>query len=124
MPLPVQLALIVGSLVAFGVLAMTLRKRQTWPALLLWLAPVALAVPLADLAMAGIGTVIPVFTMDGGPGDGWRFSAVFFVVLCAVELSTQILMTRTAGTGTVRRPAQDRPRATVAGPIPDAPPTP
>ena len=126
MPLPVQLGLLVGSVVAFVLLAATLRKQQTWPALLLWLAPVAMALPLADQAMAGLGRVWPVFTMDGGSGDGWRFGVVFFVVLCTVEISTQLFMTTVAGTNTISRAAQDAPPAPLAGPLPatDAPSTP
>ncbi len=105
MPPLVQAGLIIGSLIAFVVLAVTLRKEQTWPALLLWLAPVALAVPLADLSTAGLARVLPAFAMDGQAGDGWRFGFVFFVVLCAVELSTQLFMTRVAGTSAVYREA-------------------
>jgi len=105
MPPLVQAGLIIGSLLAFVILAVTLRKEQTWPALLLWLAPVALAVPLADLSMAGLARVLPAFAMDGQAGDGWRFGFVFFVVLCAVELSTQLFMTRMAGTSAVYREA-------------------
>ncbi len=125
MPLPVQVGLLVGSTVACVLLAATLRKQQTWPALLLWLSPVAMARPLADQAMAGLGKAWPVFTMDGGSGDGWRFGFVFFVVLCAVEISTQRFMTSVAGTNTVNRAAQDAPPATPTGPLPatDAPST-
>ena len=126
MPLPVQLGLLVGSIVGFVLLAATLQKQQTWPALLLWLSPVAMALPLADQAMAGLGRAWPVFTMDGGSGDGWRFGFVFFVMLCTVEISTQRFMTIVAGTDTTSRSAQDAPPATIAGPLPatDAPSTP
>ena len=103
MPLPVQIGLLVGSILAFLLLAFTLRKEQTWPALLLWVAPVTLSLPLADWAMAGLGTVLPAFTMDGQAGDGWRFGFVYFVVLCAVEISTQLFMTRVAGSTVVYR---------------------
>jgi|GEM_PF-2381946 len=118
MPLPVQLTLLFGSLLAFALLGITLRKRQTWPALLLWLAPVALALPLADFAMAGLGAAMPSFTMDGQSGDGWRFGFVFFFVLCAVELTTQRFMTGVAGTGIVRRDADDPPAAAPSPPPP------
>ena len=119
MPPLVQAGLIIGSVLAFVILAVTLRKEQTWPALLLWLAPVALAVPLADLSMAGLARVLPAFAMDGQAGDGWRFGFVFFVVLCAVEISTQLFMTRVADTSAVYReagapatPSSDREQAT------------
>ncbi len=105
MPLQIQIGLIVGSLAAFVLLGLTLRKEQTWPALLLWIAPVTLAVPLADLAVAGLGRALPAFTMDGQTGDGWRFGFVFFVVLCAVEISSQLFMTRLAGTAALYREA-------------------
>jgi hypothetical protein len=105
MPTLVQAGLIIGSVVAFILLAFSLRKEQTWPAILLWVAPVALAVPLADLSMAGLARVLPAFAMDGQAGDGWRFGFVFFVVLCAVEISTQLFMTRIAGTSAVYREA-------------------
>lgn len=105
MPLPVQVGLFVGSILGFLLLAATLRKEQTWPALLLLAAPVCLALPLADWAMAGLGMVWPTATMDGGAGDGWRFGFVFFVTLCAVEIATQLFMTKVAGTGAVYREA-------------------
>ena len=105
MPLPVQIGLIVGSVLGFLLLAATLRRGQTWPAVLLWVAPVTLAVPLADLATAGLGLALPAFTMDGQAGDGWRFGFVFFVTLCAVEIATQLFMTKVAGTGAVYREA-------------------
>lgn len=117
MPLPVQLSLLIGSLLAFVLLAFTLRKRQTWPALLLWLAPVGLMLPLADWTMVGLSKVIPAFAMDGQTGDGWRFGFVCFVLLCAVELSTQRFMTVVAGTGAIRREAQDPPQVTEAAPL-------
>ena len=110
MPLPVQIGLFVGSLLAFALLAVTLRARQTWPALLLWLAPVGLMLPLADWTMAGLGAVWPTFTMDGQAGDGLRFTMVAFVVLCAVELSTQLFMAWISGVGSVYRAATDVPR--------------
>ena len=109
MPLPVQIGLLVGSLLAFVLLAYTLRARQTWPAVLLWVAPVCLMLPLTDWVMAAMGSVFPSFTMDGQPGDGVRFTAVAFVVLCAVELSTQLFMARVSGVGSVYRTATDVP---------------
>ena len=102
MPVPVQLSLLIGSLLSFVLLAFTLRKRQTWPALLLWLAPVGLMLPLADWTMLGLSLVMPTFAMDGQSGDGWRFGFVCFVLLCAVEVSTQRFMTLVAGTHTIR----------------------
>lgn len=107
MPLPVQVGLFVGSLVAFVMLAAALRKERTWPAILLWVAPVTLALPIADQAMQGLGRVLPAFTMDGQAGDGWRFGFVYFVILCAVEISTQLFMTRVAGSAAVYREAGD-----------------
>lgn len=102
MPFPVQIGLFGGSILAFLLLGATLRARKTWPALLLWVAPVTLTLPIVDWALAAIGRAHPVVTMDGSPGDGWRFGSAFFLVLCVVEISTQLFMTRAAGTHTVR----------------------
>lgn len=119
MPFPIQIGLFVGSVLGFLLLAGTLRKQQTWPALLLLAAPVCLALPLADWTMAGLGRVWSAAAMDGGAGDGWRFGFVFFVVLCAVELSTQLLLTRTAGTSVVTRPGDpNEVQATRPPPLP------
>ena len=120
MPAPVQIGLFFGSLLAFVLLAFTLRKEQTWPAILLWIAPVTLTLPIADHAVAALGRVLPVFTMDGQTGDGWRFGFVYFVVLCAVEIATQLFMTRIAGSravyrragAAVRAPDREQPAAT------------
>ncbi len=73
--------------------------------------------------MVALSKVMPAFAMDGAAGDGWRFGFVCFVVLCAVELVTQRFMTVVAGTGTVRRVAQDPEPPPSAGPSPspDAP---
>ena len=110
-PLVHAILLVVG----FGgvaVLVLAFRREQLWPAILLWLVPIALVLSAADGLLALLGLRWAALPMDGGDGDTLRFAVCCLLLLPPVELFYQRTVTALAGRGLryLPRPgAEERP---------------
>ena len=99
--------------VGFGgivVLALAFRREQLWPAILLWLVPIALVLSAADGLLALLALRWEALVMDGGDGDGLRFAVCCLLLLPPVELFYQRVVTSLAGRGLryVSRPGSEQ----------------
>ena len=94
-------------------LGWALGNRRSWPALLLWLGPVFIALSAADWLLLWLGSWIPEAPFDGGRGDWLRYLVTAGLLLVPAELFSQRLITRMAGGGTFHTEAtpglQDEP---------------
>ncbi len=97
-PLVHAILLTVG-LGGIAVLALAFRRQQLWPAILLWLVPIALVASAADGLLALLALRWEGLAMDGGAGDRMRFAICCLLLLPPIELFYQRTVTSLAGRG-------------------------
>ena len=59
------------------VLGLSMRARQTWSTVLIWVVPICLILSATDGLLAALSAPFPSFAMDGGEGDRVRFVLCF-----------------------------------------------
>jgi hypothetical protein len=101
----VHAAILLGGLVATVLTGLSMRRRQTALALLLWVVPFATALSFADLLLMGLGPLWPAAPIDGGPGDAWRVPLVALAMLVPAEVLHHWTAARLAGAGVTRHAA-------------------
>ena len=88
--------------VGFGgilVLVLAFRREQLWPAVLLWLVPIALVLSAADGLLALLAGRWSSLAMDGGEGDRLRFAVCCLLLVPPIEIFYQWTVTSLAGRG-------------------------
>lgn len=98
LPSSVAVAMIVFGVLAIPLAGKLLAAKRAGAALLLWLIPVALTLPLADAALVAIDSFRPGFRYDA-PGGPARLGLACLVLLPPVEILYQRICTRIAGGG-------------------------
>ncbi len=93
MSLTAHLALLAFTVLGTLAMGFAFRRKQTWPAILLWIVPIALGVSLADLAVRGLGLIWP------GVGGWLAYSVAFLFVLPFAEVAYQSIITAFSGGG-------------------------
>lgn len=88
-----HLALLAFAVIGTLVMGFAFRRKQTWPAILLWLVPIVLAASLADLLLRGVALL-------WSGADGWlAWTVAYLFVLPFAEVAYQVTVTTFSGGG-------------------------
>ena len=72
------------------VLGLSMRARQTWSTVLIWVVPICLILSATDGLLAALSAPFPTFAMDGGTGDLIRFALCFLLLVFPCEIVYQL----------------------------------
>ena len=114
-----QLGMIATALLGTLLLGFSMRRRQTWTTLLIWIVPICVILPATDQLLNALSTPFPSLTMDGGLGDSLRFGLCFLALAFPCEIICQLAVSAIADRFTSRIPARNHAEPTPA-PVPAA----
>ena len=102
-----HLALLAVAAIGTVVLGISMRWRQTWSTVLIWVVPICLILSATDALLNALSRFVPSVRMDGGSGDWLCFVLCFLVLVFPCEIVYQLVINGLADRFTLRhKPAE------------------